>query len=212
MASFPVAYKQYIQPNEGGYANVANDKGGETYAGIARNLNPSWQGWIYIDFKKRTAGTIAWNTKFPDIQYLVDQFYQSRWDSLRLTEVQSQELANLLFDYHVHSGTHAIVAVQRLLKITADGNVGSQTIAAINKAEAAGLHDALKEERKDFLRSLAVKDPTQNVFLAQWLARVDRFTDLASSSSGVLVIGGLLAVAATVYFFSNRQQQTKLAA
>lgn len=211
MASFSIAYTRYIQPNEGGYANVASDKGGETYAGIARNYNPTWAGWTYIDFKKRSSGTIAWNTKFPDIQYLVDQFYKARWDSLRLSEVQSQELANLIFDYHVHSSTHAIVAVQRLLNISADGKVGSGTIAAINNADAGKLHDALKDERKDFLRSLAAKDATQNDFLAQWLARVDRFKDLAPSSGGVMVIGGLLlAAAATIYLYNNHQK--KLAA
>ncbi|MBX9449807.1 MAG: hypothetical protein KL787_08850, partial [Taibaiella sp.] len=26
-------------------ANVAGDRGGETYKGIARNIHPKWQGW-----------------------------------------------------------------------------------------------------------------------------------------------------------------------
>ena len=34
---------------EGGYANVAGDTGGETYRGISRNNFSSWEGWPVID-------------------------------------------------------------------------------------------------------------------------------------------------------------------
>lgn len=35
--------------HEGGYVNDPDDKGGETYKGIARKFNPDWKGWKIID-------------------------------------------------------------------------------------------------------------------------------------------------------------------
>lgn len=46
MADFLQAYESMIR-NEGGYTlhTVAGDRGGMTYAGIARNFHPNWPGW-----------------------------------------------------------------------------------------------------------------------------------------------------------------------
>jgi len=50
MADFNDAYEKTIL-NEGGYKlhNVPDDRGGQTYAGIARRYHPNWPGWRYID-------------------------------------------------------------------------------------------------------------------------------------------------------------------
>ncbi|NDF50116.1 MAG: surface-binding protein, partial [Betaproteobacteria bacterium] len=50
MADFAPAYEAMIR-NEGGYVlhDVPGDRGGQTYAGIARNMNPRWPGWALID-------------------------------------------------------------------------------------------------------------------------------------------------------------------
>lgn len=49
-AEFLTAFERMIR-NEGGYVlhTVADDKGGMTYAGIARNRWPNWAGWSVID-------------------------------------------------------------------------------------------------------------------------------------------------------------------
>ena len=46
MSEFQPAFESMIV-NEGGYklTNVSGDKGGMTYAGIARNRWPNWSGW-----------------------------------------------------------------------------------------------------------------------------------------------------------------------
>lgn len=205
MAQFDIAYRKYILPNEGGYANVATDKGGETYAGIARNFFPNWQGWTYIDFVKRTDGPIKHNAKFPSIQWMVDQFYRDWWNEKRFGEINSQEVANLLFDYNIHSSTHAIKAIQQLVGVTADGAMGPKTIAAINKADPAKLHDALKEQRRQFLDTLS-KKPGQEIFREGWLARVANFPSMVASSPtvwGTVLVLSLVAVG-IYYFNSNR--------
>ena len=82
MSDFLQAYERMIV-NEGGYVlhTVKNDRGGQTYAGIARNAWPKWAGWAYID---------AGDT--PPAE-MVRGFYRSNfWTPLRLEEVQSQDV------------------------------------------------------------------------------------------------------------------------
>lgn len=191
MANFEKAYHDVIQPNEGGYVNNPNDKGGETYAGIARKFNPNWTGWTYIDFKKKTSGTIKRNTKFPDIEYLVIEFYKNRWNGLRLDEIKNQKVAEFIFDFHVHSQTTGIKILQKVLGIKQDGKIGNQTITAINAANQSRLLNDLIEARKTFLKSLAEKDPTQETFLDGWLSRVDGFKN-PIASFGIIVVAGIL--------------------
>lgn len=205
MAIFETAYNKYIKPSEGGYSNVAQDKGGETYAGIARNYFPSWEGWAYIDFVKRTKGAvIKRNTMFPDIDGQVTQFYRDWWTTRRFSEIKSQELANLLFDFNVNSNTQAIKTIQRLVGVTADGAMGPGTIAAINSADPAKLHDALKEERRKFYEYLLKKDPTQEVFRDGWMARVASFPSLVVTSSATWIVVGLGLLIAGYFIFNSK--------
>lgn len=201
MASFEIAYRKYILPNEGGYANIPGDKGGETYAGIARNYHPTWPGWTYIDFVKKTKGLIKNNTKFPDVQYEVDAFYLGWWKVKRFGEINSQEVANLLFDYNVHSSSLAIKAIQRLVNVTPDGVMGAGTVAAINASDPAKLHEALKTERTALLKTLSSK-PGQEQFRDGWIARMAKFPTLTTTTTvslAALVVGaGLL-----IFFFKT---------
>ena len=50
MGEFEQAFEKMIR-NEGGYLlhKVSGDRGGQTYAGIARNFYPDWDGWDLID-------------------------------------------------------------------------------------------------------------------------------------------------------------------
>lgn len=182
--SFQPAY-DIVKVNEGGYAFIAADKGGETYAGIARNYNPDWKGWVYIDYIKRTKGPIKNNTKFPDIQYLVEEFYESRFTSNGLKQINSQKITNLLFDYQVHSGSIAIKAIQRLVGVSADGVLGSQSIAAINRANEDSLYVALLNERKAFLDKLVNSTAGYEQFRAGFAKRLAQFEQFITTPGGV---------------------------
>lgn len=214
-ASFDIAYKKYILPNEGGYANLKNDKGGETYAGIARNYNPTWPGWTFIDFEKKRLGSEPKNnTKWPTVQYLVDQFYLDRWNAHRFGDIVSQDVANLLYDFHVHSQSSAIKVIQKLMGVTADGAMGPATIAAINKMNAAKLHDSLVNARRQFLNALIDKNPTQEGFRDGWMKRLAKFPVLLKQvqDSGlltpILIVAGIGA-AAVVFMQVNKKEKVK---
>lgn len=48
MANFEIAYN-LTAAAEGGYSNNPNDRGGETWRGIARKRHPMWIGWAIVD-------------------------------------------------------------------------------------------------------------------------------------------------------------------
>lgn len=173
MANFHVAYYRYVKPNEGGYINHPNDKGGETYAGIARNFFPNEKIWSFIDAVKKER-PIKRNEIFPEIENDVVNFYKRLWEKNRFDEINSQLVANLLFDYFVHSGANAIKAVQRIIGVHADGKMGNKTIAAINSKNENDLFQSLLKQRETFLRSLAEK-AGQHVFLSGWMNRINKF-------------------------------------
>ncbi len=194
MADFKTAYTKYIQPNEGGYANVSQDKGGETYAGISRINYPKWNGWTAIDIKKNryANGIIPHNTLFNDVQFLVEQFYQGLWDTNRMGEIKNQDVANLLFDFYVNSDRIAFKKIQSLVKVPADGAIGPQSIAAINAADPAKLYADLKKVREDFYKTIVAKNPEQQKFLKGWMNRLSSFP--AFISSNALPIAGIIGV------------------
>lgn len=198
MASFETAYNKYIKPNEGGYSNVAGDKGGETYAGIARNYFPTWAGWSYIDSQK-AGGTIPRGKMFPAVQQYVDQFYRDWWNSKLFGRINSQDIANLLFDYNVNSGALAIKAIQRIVGVSADGAMGPVTIAAINKQDPAKVYNALKAERKALYDRLA-QQPDQAQFYNGWMARLKKFPDLVVPGLGIVAL--IITIGAVYYLFT----------
>lgn len=121
MANFDIEFPQLIK-TEGGYANDPDDRGGETYKGIARNANPKWVGWTTIDqikkahpkdFRKILDAT-------PELQDKVKTFYKSKyWDCFCLDDVPSQKLAHQMFDHGVNAGqSRAIGLMQKILGMT----------------------------------------------------------------------------------------------
>lgn len=205
MANFSVAYDKYIRPNEGGYSNIAADKGGETYGGIARNYWPSWIGWPQIDQKKKLypGGIIPRGTLFKDLDDETELFYQQWWTSHYFDQIQNQDVANLLFDYNVNSSSTAIKAVQRLVGTTQDGGMGPQTVAAINKADSVKLYNDLLADRKNLYASLVARDPTQAVFWDGWMNRLAAFPAIAKVGIGIGILMIGLVVAGGLYYYYN---------
>lgn len=188
MAQFTPAYN-IIKLNEGGYANVENDKGGETYAGISRKFFPSWSGWKRIDEIKMIK-PIRHNAIFPELIPATTAFYKSLFDKYKLFRINNQDVANLLFDYIVHSGATAIKAIQKLVNVAPDGAIGEVTINAINLQNPQTLFDTLKKQRINFLKSLIEKNPTQKKFESGWLKRMDnfKFSPLLFSLTSILLL------------------------
>ena len=150
--------------NEGGYKlhTVANDRGGQTYAGIARNAWPKWPGWSYID-----------SGDTPPAE-MVRGFYRSNfWTALRLDEVQSQDVARTLFDFAVNAGTGtATKLAQIVVGTTPDGKIGPKTLAAINACDPGLFMARYSLAKLARYEQIVSRDRSQAKFLLGWVRRV----------------------------------------
>ncbi len=191
MASFTTAYTRFVQPFEGGYAYVVGDKGGETYAGIARNFHSAWAGWQVIDRIKKTRA-IKHNEIIPELTAPVTTFYANLWNNGGFDKINSQDVANLLFDYYVNSGNYAIKDLQNIVNVNPDGALGPVTLAMVNAGDTVKINNALKEARLKRLNNIIARDPTQAKFAAGWFARVGAFPTLVAGGLGALILGAIV--------------------
>ncbi|MFW3412045.1 putative peptidoglycan-binding domain-containing protein [Aliarcobacter butzleri] len=111
---------------------------GLTFFGIYQSAHPTLSIWNTInqvlksesDTKK--AGPIL--MKDSELLKQVNIFYKREfWDKMRLDEINSQHIANEIFIFGVNVNWKiAIKEAQKLLGITADGIIGTQTLKALN--------------------------------------------------------------------------------
>ena len=187
MADFNIAYR-ITSVAEGGYANNPKDSGGETYKGIARNIEKSWKGWPIIDAIKRRVGTNPnaidrEAAKDPVLQSLVLRTYKNNyWDKLNLDNIQDQRMANELYDTGVNMGVgtsgkflQRVIRVATKVDLTVDGKVGSKTIDAFNALKDSDryvvwkLFNCLQGWR---YVAICEAKPSQEIFLRSWASRV----------------------------------------
>lgn len=125
MADFKPCFNKVIVL-EGGYTlhEVPGDRGGMTYAGIARNIWPRWEGWSLIDAGRVNA----------DLTDMVEKFYKENfWDRIRGDNITAQQAAYQIFDFAVNAGLKTSVRIaQRILSATPDGIFGDETFNLLN--------------------------------------------------------------------------------
>ena len=169
--------------HEGYYANVAGDKGGETYMGVARNLHPQWPGWLIVDAYKEKVGEIEHNEEIhnSELAQLVKEFYKHTFfDKYRIEGIHNGSLQEIIFDWCVNSDRWGSRGVQRVLNqffdfdLKMDGIIGNQTLSAINSCDPEPLFDAIKLARVRYYYTIAKKGQNKK-FLDGWLERVDFF-------------------------------------
>lgn len=187
MADFGIAYGRTSE-NEGGYAHHLKDRGGETFHGIARRYWPMWNGWELIDahrskFPRDIHSPASWRKvdkileAEPRLKELVRRFYRVNfWDDIEGDRIDSQEVANILYDWAVNSGEGSPAkAVQRIVGAKVDGDIGPATVAKINAYPAQeSLPALLRAERVKMVRDIVRRDPSQAVFLEGWIERAQK--------------------------------------
>ena len=164
MADFLPAFEQMIK-DEGGYVlhDVEGDTGGMTYAGIARNKNPHWQGWPYID-RKEMGGALTG---------LVRDFYKAEfWDKMRGDEIREQEIANSIFNFGVNAGMGmAVKLAQLVVNATPDGGIGPKTVELLNQQNASDFRKSYALTKIARYAEICNKNRTQSKFLLGWINR-----------------------------------------
>ena len=161
MADFLPAYEAMIR-NEGGYVlhDVPGDRGGQTYAGIARNMNPRWPGWALIDRGQDVPAQ------------LVREFYKINfWDPIQGDRIISQVIAQTIFDFHVNAGAVARKLAHLVVGATPDGAIGDKTLAALNAYDEERFVMAYALAKIARYRDIVSRDRSQLKFLLGWINR-----------------------------------------
>lgn len=170
MADFNKAIEHTLRW-EGGYSNIEQDRGAETYCGISRKFHPNWDGWEIIDQSELEQGDIL-----PELNESVYSFYRfNYWDKYRVNEICNDKVAGFVFDWIVNSGKYGRTGLQKPLGVYVDGIIGDKTIKAANNYDGS-LFDVLKVARIAFVKNIVISDPSQKKFLAGWLNRISSFT------------------------------------
>lgn len=196
MADFKVAYS-IVARIEGGYVNDPKDRGGETWAGIARKKNPSWEGWPIIDSLKSRPGfpkSLDENTR---LKALKDSFYKANyWNPLRLDDVVDSNIAKKLFDISVNCGPGvAAKFLQRVLNLfnnrgrlypdlEVDGKIGKDTLGVLNRhPRSDNVFKALNVLQGALYIQLGESDESQEAFMNGWFGqRIAAIAGPASNS------------------------------
>ena len=155
--------KPFILRWEGGYINDQADLGKQTNKGVTLSTYRSVFG------KNKTVRDLK---KITDEQweFIFKKFY---WDKWKADNIKDQNVANILVDWLWCSGSYGIKIPQRVLCVSADGIVGSKTIAAINARDGRELFDTIKQERKDFIDRICQTRPQNRKFKNGWLNRIN---------------------------------------
>lgn len=161
MADFVPAFEEMIR-DEGGYVlhNVEGDRGGMTYAGIARNMNPDWAGWEFIDQKQDVPTA------------LVREFYRKRfWDDMKGDQINNQRIASAIFNFYVNTGKPAKTLAQVVIGVTPDGSFGEKTLVQLNAIDVDKFVMAYALAKIARYRDIVTRNRTQMKFLLGWINR-----------------------------------------
>ena len=162
MANFSLHIPGLVQ-KEGGYIShqVANDRGGLTYAGISINSNPDWSGWQYVNANQHPP------------KELVHSLYKAKyWDVMMLDDVKHEIVASVLFSSCVLSGHRTATRLaQTVVQATVDGAMGPNTMKAINAEDPEKFVMGFSLARIARFCAIVGKNRSQTKFLRGWVLR-----------------------------------------
>lgn len=163
MAEFKPAFDKMID-NEGGYTlhTVKGDRGGQTYAGIARKFHPKWIGWKYIDSEQLSMARSQ-----------VYIFYREKfWNKIKCSDIENQKIAATIFDFAVNAGSKtAIKLAQIVVDETPDGIIGPKTINAINETPQEEFMQGYLIAKIKYYSDICNRNRSQSKFLLGWINR-----------------------------------------
>lgn len=167
---------------EGGFVNRSEDRGGATKYGITQATLSNWRDRpVTVEEVEALTEAEAKDIYFDD--YVAGP---------RFSDIQNGVLQELVIDFGVNSGTvRAAKALQRAVnglggpQIAVDGNIGPNTLKAVNSAPWAALSVRLQGLRCVHYGKIITKDPTQAVFAAGWMNRVNELNQLIARNLAI---------------------------
>ena len=148
-----------VREGGGKLVNIPGDGGGPTIWGISKRANPDL--WV----------------NGPPTEAQARQRYFERYVEAPGFELIPHEALKIqLIDFGVLSGPKkAIMELQGLLKLEADGILGPQTLSAATMSDPKWLNNQLVGARARMIGRIISKNPSQAKFAAGWLNRATDF-------------------------------------
>lgn len=134
MADFCVAFN-LTEKNEGKniWTKITGDNGGETWSGISRKANPTWDGWNIIDQiqSKKNGQKISTDA----LEASKQQLYRTKyWDTIWGNKIKNQKVANDLYDTSVNMGPNtSIRLMERQFKLKETGRMSEELLNKLNQ-------------------------------------------------------------------------------
>lgn len=167
MAIFERSFNHIILV-EGPYTNNKHDKGTHTKYGITMRS--------YSDF----LGREVYPEEIRDLttEKARDFYYKCYWRPLQLDQFPDR-IGLAFFDQAVNRGAYrATLILQRILGVTVDGIMGTQTVGAVKaKKDRALTWHFLRECLEGYMR-IVQRDPSQLSFIAGWANRISHLIDV----------------------------------
>ena len=143
---FQEALKRFAVPNEGGYINHPNDWGGETKYGISRRWYPNED---ISNLTRERANIIL---------------FRDYWKNRNINQLPD-ELAYRVFDNAIVQGQPTAVRnLQRALGVKADGQIGPNTLNAVNSQDYNTIRKRFIDNVNKVEDEYQRRDPRQKVF------------------------------------------------
>lgn len=174
---------------EGVYDNDPIDPGGETVFGITRKYQSNWEGWKRVDEIKQSGigPLISIIGSDAEVKRCAFNYYNSLWESLFLSQVQSQPLADCIYNGCINQGQkRTLIWLQYVLNalsvksedINEDGLMGVGTINRLSALENNGKADLML----DLLKAQRIAAYTVTVhnredslkYIQGWLNRINK--------------------------------------
>ena len=141
--------------------NSPADKGGRTQYGISERANPNAWKDDKVTYEEARAIYEAKYLKGPGFD-----------------RIQNPRLRDIMVDFGVTSGPQlAIIKLQEVLNVKADGILGPKTLSAIALEEPRRLVNKIALERVKMVSRIVKRDPSQLKWLGGWINRFAEFVD-----------------------------------
>ena len=159
-----------VLKNEGGYVDNPADPGGATNLGCTKAV---WEQYIGRSVTKDDIKALTPNDVMP--------LYKAKyWDTIKGDDLP-EGVDYAVFDFAINSGpSRAAKALQSVLSVTVDGQIGSATLRALETANPREVATAVCEARLAFLQSL----PTYGTFGKGWSRRVSEVETVSFNMVG----------------------------
>ncbi|MBT0569629.1 hypothetical protein KIK84_04785 [Curvibacter sp. CHRR-16] len=167
---------------EGGYVDDPADPGGATNKGIT-----------FGTFRQYASNLLQVRPTLEALRNLTDEqagriYKVEYWDRIYGDDFSFQPLANIVFDFNVNAGWHAITTLIQVLNRVGANHAPNSTLTpqlvdSLQYHDPINIYTQYKEARRAYYINLANENPSLRRFLQGWLNRVDAFPSFHSLAS-----------------------------